>query len=124
GARYTHDKKRGGREQTATFTALQASTQSEKFTPSFQIQYKPSRDVMLYANVTEGYKSGGINGQDTTGTPTFGPENVWSYEAGVKSQFFDRNLTVNVAAFHMDYSDIQFRTAIVGSGGILIAVTN
>jgi iron complex outermembrane receptor protein len=29
---------------------------------------------MFYANAVEGYKSGGINGQDTTGNPVFGPE--------------------------------------------------
>ena len=37
----------------------------------------------------------------------YNPESVWSYEAGVKSNFFDHRLQVNVAAYQADISDLQ-----------------
>jgi iron complex outermembrane receptor protein len=124
GGRYTHDSKTGQRFASVNKTALSASLSGDRFTPSFQLQWKPAEDVMFYANAVEGYKSGGVNGQDTTGNPVFGPESVWSYEGGVKASLFDRRLTLNAAGFYMDYSNIQFRSGLVTAGVIKVAVTN
>ena len=41
---------------------------------------------------------------------TFGPEKLIAYEGGIKSQFFDRRVTLNLAGFYYDYSDIQVRS--------------
>ncbi|WP_157132629.1 TonB-dependent receptor [Novosphingobium nitrogenifigens] len=124
GGRYTHDHKSGQRFQTIDKSALSAELSNDRFTPSFQLQWKPSSTVMFYANAVEGYKSGGINGQDTTGNPVFGPEKVWSYEGGMKGRFFDRRLTINAAGFYMDYSHIQFRSGLVTAGVMKVAVNN
>lgn len=125
GGRYTADDK----EATSFATATSASTIKTKvddseFTPTVQLQYSPTSDMLLYFGASNGYKSGGINTQDPSNRG-FAPESLWAYEAGLKSTALDGRLLFNAAAFYYDYSDIQLRTAIVGpTGGITVAVSN
>lgn len=82
----------------------------DDWSPRIGLEYKPAQDVMLYASVSKGFKSGSFNGRATGSSADvkpFNPEKVWNYEAGVKSQLFNRRLTLNLTAFRMDYSDIQ-----------------
>lgn len=73
-------------------------------------EYSINDDVFVYANISQGYKSGGF--QDTPSntagaTVPYDPETVLSYELGVKSEFMDRRLRVNAAVFMMDYENLQ-----------------
>jgi iron complex outermembrane recepter protein len=66
--------------------------------------------VMGYAKVSRGYRSGGQNfrGSNTIESfASFDPETVTEYEVGMKSEWLDRRLRVNLSAFHDDYKDIQ-----------------
>lgn len=82
--------------------------------PSFGLNYKPDRDVLLYAKASLGYQSPGFAYQPGAGGAlnTFGAEKLWAYEAGVKTQFLDRKVTLNAAAFYYDYKDLQLRRLI------------
>jgi iron complex outermembrane receptor protein len=66
---------------------------------------------MFYASATNGFRSGGWNWTEPTipGLTGFGPEEVWSYEVGVKTMFLNGRARLNMAAFTADYSDIQVR---------------
>jgi len=77
----------------------------DAFTPKFGAQYKFSRNQMLYVTVQKGFKSGGFAAGAIT--PSFEPETIWSYEVGLKADWFDRVLTTNIAAYHYDYKDLQ-----------------
>jgi iron complex outermembrane receptor protein len=73
------------------------------------IDYEWSPDFMTYAQVSTGYKGGGINPRpfiDTQVVP-YDPETLTSYEAGFKSQFADGRVTLNAAAFFSDYKNFQ-----------------
>jgi iron complex outermembrane recepter protein len=76
------------------------------------IDYKPSRDVLLYANVSKGYKAGSI---PTTAGATYlqyapvKQESVLAYEAGVKASMLDRKLQAEAAVYYYDYRDKQLR---------------
>lgn len=70
------------------------------------IDHKFSPDLMIYANASRGFKSGAYN-TSTIATPPVRPETLDAYEAGLKSTFFDRQLTFNLSAFHYEYKDIQ-----------------
>jgi iron complex outermembrane receptor protein len=60
--------------------------------------------VLAYVTWSRGFKSGAfVNGPN----PPVDPEKVTAYEAGFKSEFFDRNLLLNLAAFHYDFTDLQ-----------------
>lgn len=80
------------------------------FTPRFALNWKATDDVLLYASVARGYKSGGFQGLSGTAagasTP-YDPEFAWGYEVGAKTDWLDRRLRLNVAAFRTDYSDLQ-----------------
>ena len=80
------------------------------FSPSFVVAFDASPDVNIYAKAVKGYKSGGFNVRASSITrfdEGFGPETLWSYEAGIKSQWLDNRLRLNAAAFISKYSDIQ-----------------
>lgn len=72
-------------------------------------QYHWSDNVMTYVQVATGYKGGGINPRPffAAQAQPFGPEELTSYEAGLKTDWLDRAVRVNVAAFFSKYKGIQ-----------------
>lgn len=92
------------------------------------LDYRPDRNVMLYAKVTRGYKAGGFNSYAVfDNTRTFGPEKVTDYEAGFKSNYKVAGMPtmLNVNGFYMDYSNIQraagdYNLATGGNGAITL----
>ena len=96
-----------------------------KFTPRASLSFKPNPDTTLYASFSQGFKGGGfdprgagVNAPDLNGDGiksdaevaeflSFRPEKVNSYEVGYKAQLLDRHLTMALAAFRMDYTDVQ-----------------
>jgi outer membrane receptor protein involved in Fe transport len=90
---------------------FQSKFSDEELIYTARLGYKFSPDINGYASFTHGYKAGGIN-LDTTAAvggadPTFRSEKVDAYEIGLKSQFLDRALTVNIAAFYEKFTDFQ-----------------
>ncbi|MCI3178922.1 TonB-dependent receptor [Caulobacter sp. CCUG 60055] len=70
-------------------------------------EYKLADDVLLYANISRGVKSGGFTTYNATSATPFKPEAVIAYETGVKSEFFNRRLRFNGALFYYDYKNQQ-----------------
>jgi iron complex outermembrane receptor protein len=100
--------------------AANVSRTFDATTPKFGIDYQLTPSVLLYASATRGFKSGGTNWAATnTAALEFGPEQIWSYEAGVKSDWFDRRMRVNVTAFKYDYKDLQVQS-LIGAGVVAI----
>ncbi|MHA3793005.1 TonB-dependent receptor [Rhizorhabdus wittichii] len=91
------------------------------FMPSASVQYDLVRDVMVYASYAKGFKAGGF-GANTA--DIFGPEKVDAFELGLKSQWFGRRLTTNIALFDSKYRDLQETSTVTTSAGGLISVVN
>ena len=76
-----------------------------------KLTYQFDAPVTAYASFTHGYKSGGINLDITANAggadPTFLSEEVDAYELGVKAKMIDDAVTLNVAAFHEEFSNFQ-----------------
>lgn len=95
--------------------------QEEKFTNTsgrFILSYTLNKDLLTYLSYSQGYKSGGFNpryGLPLEFPTSFEPEEVGSWEAGVKSDFWGGRARVNAAVFSADYDDIQ---VVVFDGGI------
>jgi len=67
-------------------------------------------DSMLYASAATGYRTGGANDARvvTRGAPaSYGNEDVISYEIGMKNRLFDGSMTLNIALFLNEYSDVK-----------------
>jgi iron complex outermembrane recepter protein len=115
GGRETQDKK-SLLNYDPTFLGNPSATFT-KFTPKIELDFRPTPDYMIYASESEGYRSGGYSNRAATVTATntaFQPEDVWSSEVGVKSQWFDRRLDVNIAYFDSQYRHMQQTTTIPG----------
>ena len=82
------------------------------WTPRFVLAMTLPRDAMTYVSATRGFKSGGFNLSSTQPGRGFAPEWAWSYEAGMKTTLMNGRARINVAAFHMDYTNLQVQTPI------------
>ena len=84
-----------------------------EFTPTANLQYHVTDDVMGYVSYAKGFKTGGWTTRLTAPLPlgspaqSFGPETDKTYELGVKSEWLDRHLIVNSALFVSNYDQIQ-----------------
>ena len=108
----------------------------QSYTPSFDnwnvsgditVSYDFADTIHGYATYAKSYKSGGINLSglplDSNNNPilasaTVKPEKVNNFELGLKTQFADRRVTLNVAGFWTDIKDYQ-ATVTNGQLGVL-----
>jgi outer membrane receptor protein involved in Fe transport len=73
-------------------------------------EYDLAPGILAYASYANGFKAGGFNGQDTSPDQLavpFGPEKVNAYEIGLKTELMDHRMTLNLALFRSEYSDLQ-----------------
>ncbi|WEK02313.1 MAG: TonB-dependent receptor [Candidatus Sphingomonas phytovorans] len=90
------------------------------FTPKFGIDYRVTPDFLIYGSITRGFKSGGFNySSRSLAALDFAPETIWSYEAGIKSDWLDRRLRVNLTGFVYDYKGLQVQ-ALLSPGNAFI----
>lgn len=124
GVRYTNERKTfdgnvGTYSQatnlpTNTTTIYKGIGKYHATTPKFGVQYQATPAILLYASATRGYKSGGFNTTSRTAAAAVGfkPETLWDYEGGIKSEFLDRHLRLNLSVFHYDYKNLQVQAFI------------
>lgn len=93
----------------------------------FGAEYRFTGDVLAYASVARGVKSGGFTTYNS-GLPSqldpFDPEKLIAYEAGLRSEFFDRRLRVNLAGFYYDYRDQQLQGVLYTQTGRVGRIVN
>jgi len=92
----------------ASLDGLQSTYAGNRVDWRGALQYRWSPEIMTYAQVSTGFKSGGVNPRPffPSQALSFGPETLVAYEAGFKSDLFDRMIRLNVSAFLNKYSDI------------------
>ena len=148
GARYTHDKRtnEGGNGYTWNYDATvpqvplsgaidptipgqgynpgvpsnEGRYSGSKTTGLLRAAFDIDRNNMVYASVSTGYKSGGL--QD--GGKTYGAETLTNYEIGTKSTFMNGALTVNNALFYENFKDFQFSAPVTNPDGTRGLATN
>ena len=79
------------------------------FSPKGEISYKVTSDSLAYFEYSRGFRSGGFNGRagSESSAGPYNAENVDAYELGLKNQFFDRRLVLNIDLFMEKYGNIQ-----------------
>ncbi len=98
-------------------------TKAHATTPRLALNWVLSPEASLYANIAKGFRLGGANrpvplsdgvkedlaNLHITGDPakTFAPDSLWSYEGGTKLNLLDRRVSLNLAAFYIDWKNIQ-----------------
>lgn len=125
GGRYTHETKDFHVSKPAPYTTPAYSCPDptstyapcanphlsfNRFTPRVSVDQNLADDVMLYASWSRGFRSGGWNGRPGSLPQTIGPydpETVDSYEAGLRTKFWDNRAIFNVTVFQTEYRDKQ-----------------
>jgi iron complex outermembrane receptor protein len=87
---------------------VQQEDSSSEVIPRFGLQYSFSPNVMAYATISKGYRPNGFNYRaDTEDIRRYQEERTWTYEAGVKSSWYDNRLIANFSIFHNDVQGYQ-----------------
>jgi outer membrane receptor protein involved in Fe transport len=103
-------------------TSAVIDTKGSAVTPRFSLGWDANPQTSVYGNIAKGFRLGGANrpipdtaivrsdmaAMDLTGSPaTFQADSLWSYEAGTKTRSADGRFAVNLAAFYIDWKNIQ-----------------
>lgn len=123
----------GGNSETFGGTATLIATTSDfngeekytDFSPRVSLSWQPNDDQTLYLSYSEGFKGGSfdpraqstaapdLNNDGTTSDDeifefiNFDPEEIKTYEGGVKSSWADGRVNTNLAVFYSDYTNVQ-----------------
>jgi iron complex outermembrane receptor protein len=100
-----------------------------EFSPKIGIDYDIGENLMGYADISRGFRSGVFNGRpiSTEEISVADPETVTAYEVGFKSQLLDQTLQINGAVFYNDYEDQQFlvnQSSADTAAGLVLLVDN
>lgn len=98
--------------------AFEASQSDRGFSPRLLVEYDLGEDILLYAQASEGYRTGGFNAGRPFGQPyaapggaqpyrTFRPDELVNYEAGARFKALDDGLAMRMAVFVIDWRSIQ-----------------
>lgn len=121
GGRYTWDNRKATRTTSNTFFGFPIPGQQEpppglsidkdfsKFNPAFTANMAWTDDLSTYLRVATGYKAGGTSESGPVGTfeRTFDPEEILTYEIGLKSMLADNRVRLNAALFYSEFDDMQ-----------------
>ncbi|CAN5543817.1 TonB-dependent receptor [soil metagenome] len=91
---------------TATGQVDPKVASGQGFTHKLNLTWKPTRDVLLYATWSRGFRPGGINRRGTVAP--YLPDYLTNYEIGFKTTLFDRSLRLNGAFYQQDWAHFQF----------------
>ena len=130
-ANANENSRRLGLQRPQNYTA---HVSEDSVSGQIAVSYEIRPDVLTYVSYAKGSKSGGLN---MTGLPLLAdntpaldravvkPEEVQTYELGLKSQAFDRRLTANLAAFYTEIADFQANVVdAAGPGAIRGYISN
>ncbi|NOZ65179.1 MAG: TonB-dependent receptor [Alphaproteobacteria bacterium] len=120
GLRYFHSSQNSAELETHPFFGFGGGprppikpndSSDDKLTTKFNLAYKASDDLMIYATASQGFRVGGLN---SAGIPViaqiprnFAPDSLWNYELGMKSRFAENKVILNVAIYQIDWSNMQ-----------------
>jgi outer membrane receptor protein involved in Fe transport len=101
-------------------SVIPGNSDEDVFTYSVAPKFKFNERVALYARVAKGFRPGGPNAlapNAPPGTPSsYKSDSIISYELGLKGENFGRTVGFDVAAFHIDWDDIQLLARVNGVG--------
>tara|TARA_R110002049_G_scaffold33465_5_gene110248 strand:+ start:14731 stop:17118 length:2388 start_codon:yes stop_codon:yes gene_type:complete len=94
----------------------------DQITGTLKLSWFMNQDIMLYGAYSTGYKSGGVNADRIAPVfdPIFDAEESESFEVGMKAEFPEQAMRLNVALHKTDTDDLQ--TVSFQGGGF--ALTN
>lgn len=122
-ARYTIEKKfQGALATSATsyglgdFVGNTLNGTFKTFTPRFTVDYRVQPGSMIYAAAARGATTGGFNPRATLPeNRSYGPNQNWTYELGVKNSFANGRIVFNANLFLVKWTNIQISAPDTGN---------
>jgi iron complex outermembrane receptor protein len=116
GGRYTHDKKTEDGNGFVHLYSIGADVPYtdvgeatwNNFSWKVGLEADATRDSMLYANVSTGYKAGGLN--EGLFSAPYRPEELTAFALGSKNRLLETRVLLNSEIFYWDYRDHQVAT--------------
>ena len=120
GGRWSYEEKTFTNQPLFFPAAMTYEKDWDNFSPKLGVTYEFTPLIMAYASWSKGFRSGGYNGRAASFTSAgpYDAETVDSYEAGIKTELFDRRLRLNGAVFSSDYKDMQTGSQGLTSAGV------
>ena len=88
-----------------------AASEENGFSPKASIVYRPLRNLYTYLSASKGFRFGGpqigASTPTTTVPPSYKSDSLWNYELGLRSDWFERSLRIDTAAYVIDWKDPQ-----------------
>lgn len=113
-----------GKQSLNGASSYSAEADHNEWLPKATLSYDLNEEILLYATVAKGLMAGGYNYAFSNGSDTlvFEPETTMNYELGMKSEWFDERLQLNLAIFYISITDKQVEEYLAGPS--VRAVTN
>ena len=106
GLRYTQDYFKT--VQVTSGVSENAAASFDKTTYKGGVEMDLTADSLLYFDVSNGFRQGGVGQSANTGTVyTFGPETILAYELGLKNKFMDGTVLLNADVYYYNYNGYQ-----------------
>jgi iron complex outermembrane receptor protein len=145
GARRYHYSAPVSLDQYGALTDTVVTSTSEKdqgVTPKVSMSYQFTKDLMVYATASKGFRPGGGTGPVPTAGPlscetqlqqeygstgfvagpiSFKSDTVWSYEVGEKLRLLDNRMTVNASVYFEKWDGVQQTNALSSCGYVYTA---
>jgi iron complex outermembrane receptor protein len=111
GGRYTQDE----RYSEGDFPFPFSGTVDDSFTDwKVALESDINDNSLFYIQAATGFRPGGVN---PLNQELFDPEDLTSYELGLKSELIEGRLQLNASLFHYDYADYQVVDFFIGPSG-------
>lgn len=99
-----------------TYYTTAASSSDSSPSYLFTLRYRITPDLSTYARAASAYRPGGPQFSPAPNVPSsFGPDRVWNYEVGAKSDWLDHRVDTDLAVYYMDWNNIQLNALVEGS---------
>lgn len=110
-----------------TFAVFSDKISTNRWMWKLGLDYNVTEDMLLYATLSTGFKSGGFNGANSNThiqLVPYGPEKLTSVELGMKATMLDGRMQFNLAGFWYDYKDKQEKEWAITFVGAISGLTN
>ena len=145
GLRYSYEDKSGFQRVASPFfndlTSLLgndyapnvADISFDSLDPTIVAEYDLNDDTLLYASYSQAFRSGGFNqvasaskitGETYGADFIFAPEDITSYEVGLKGVFLENELSLNLSAFYYQLKDEQVAAQVENFDPTVRAIVN
>jgi len=115
-----------GTFQTGSPTGQEFDQIDAKFnatTWSLTTRYIASDDLMMFARAASGFRAGSVNFTWPGVQKSYDPDNLISYEAGIRADFLDNKASIDLTVYYLDWKDL-FITAYTDEVSPLAYQTN